>query len=83
MEQQSIAVLKQLFEADKLDETYINKLKSDERKGVQQLIERYERQQLKEKALEENFIRMSQYEQKRYAEGCHYIAGMDEAGRVI
>ncbi|WP_209300521.1 ribonuclease HII [Lentibacillus salicampi] len=81
MEHQSIAVLKQLFEADKLDETYINELKSDERKGVQHLIERYERQKLTERALEENFIRMSRHEQTRYAEGCRYIAGIDEAGR--
>lgn len=79
--QQSIAVLKQLFETDQLDETYINELKSDKRKGVQKLIERYERKKLKEKALEENFIRMSRHEQSHYAEGCHYIAGMDEAGR--
>ncbi len=74
-------MLKQLFEANELNETYINELKSDERKGVQKLIERYERQKLKEKALEENFIHMSQYEQKCYADGCQYIAGMDEAGR--
>ncbi|WP_414672159.1 ribonuclease HII [Lentibacillus sp.] len=81
LEQQSITVLKQLFEADKLDETYINELKSDERKGVQKLIERYERKKLNEKALEKNFLRMSQYEQNSYARGCQYVAGMDEAGR--
>ncbi|TMN23562.1 ribonuclease HII [Lentibacillus cibarius] len=81
MEQQSIAVLKQLFEADELNETYINQLKSDERKGVQKLIERYEQKKLKEKALEDNFLRMSRYEQKHYANGCDFIAGIDEAGR--
>ncbi|WP_164669012.1 ribonuclease HII [Virgibacillus doumboii] len=81
MEKQSIAVIKQLFESEKLDETYIKELKSDERKGVQKLIEQYERKKLKEKALEENFLRMSQYEQRSYANGCQYIAGMDEAGR--
>lgn len=81
MKKQSITVLKQLFEADKLDETYINELRTDERKGVQQLIERYERKKLSAKALEENFRRMCRYEQRSYAEGCHYIAGMDEAGR--
>ncbi|TRM12383.1 ribonuclease HII [Lentibacillus cibarius] len=81
MEQQSIAVLKRLFEADELNETYINQLKSDERKGVQRLIERYERRKMKEKVLEDNFSRMSLYEQRNYANGCNYIAGMDEAGR--
>ncbi|MFD1360321.1 ribonuclease HII [Lentibacillus salinarum] len=81
MQQHSIAVLKQLFAADKLDETYINELKLDERKGVQRLIERYEQQKLKEKALEADFVRMSRHEQAHYANGCHYIAGMDEAGR--
>ncbi|QKY71599.1 ribonuclease HII [Lentibacillus sp. CBA3610] len=81
MEKQSITVLKQLFEADKLNETYINELKSDKRKGVQQLIERYERKKLNEKALEENFIRMCRHEQRNYSDDCHYIAGVDEAGR--
>ncbi|HLS09498.1 ribonuclease HII [Lentibacillus sp.] len=81
MEQHSIAVLKQLFEADKLDETYINELKSDERKGVQKLIERYERKKINAIRLEENFIRMSQYEKRLYDNGCQYIAGIDEAGR--
>ncbi|GGJ92590.1 ribonuclease HII [Lentibacillus kapialis] len=81
MEKQPIAVLKQLFEAEKLDETYINALKSDERKGVQKLIERYERKKLNEKAQEANFFHMSRYEQRKFADGCHYVAGTDEAGR--
>lgn len=81
LEKQSIAILKQLFETDDLDETAINELKRDERKGVQQLIAKYERKKSTEKVLEKQFIQMSRYEQKCYADGVHYIAGMDEAGR--
>ncbi|GAA0445289.1 ribonuclease HII [Lentibacillus halophilus] len=81
MKKQSIGVLKQSLEADELDQAYINALKSDERKGVQQLIQRYERKKLKEKALEEHFNRMSRNEKRHYANGCTYIAGVDEAGR--
>ncbi|SFD81041.1 RNase HII [Lentibacillus persicus] len=81
MAKQSIALLKQLLESNQLDETAINKLKSDERKGVQQLIAKYERKKSAEFELENQFMRMSQYEQKYYADGYDYIAGMDEAGR--
>ncbi|GAB4072479.1 ribonuclease HII [Barrientosiimonas marina] len=81
MKQYSIAQLKQLFAAGHIDESWLNELKSDNRKGVQKLIKQYERQRLQEQALEENFRRMSRYEQALYAKGCHYIAGIDEAGR--
>lgn len=81
MEKKSINVIKQLFESDKIDEVLINELRTDERKGVQKLLERYERQKIREQALEKNFIQMSRYEEKSYANSCKYIAGIDEAGR--
>lgn len=81
MDKKSIAVLKELFKAGELNEALIANLKRDERKGVQSLIKSYEKQLLKEKVLAEKFIEMSQYEQKCFANGSQYIAGIDEAGR--
>ncbi|GGJ43896.1 ribonuclease HII [Virgibacillus kapii] len=81
MNKHSISVLKQLFEAGELSEELIANLRSDERKGVQQLIASYEKKQQKNKELQEKFLQMSSYEQNCFAKGMEYIAGVDEAGR--
>src|SRR5690625_2212793 len=81
MEKKSIAVLKQLFECGKISDEWIEELRKDERKGVQQLIKSYERKKRQAQALEQKFMEMSFFEQKNYADGCEYIAGVDEAGR--
>ncbi|MGP4106965.1 ribonuclease HII [Virgibacillus sp. L01] len=81
MEQKSIAVIKQLFETKNIDKSFVSELKMDERKGVQKLIKQYERQKLKEQKLKQNFEQMSRYEKNCYANGCQYVAGVDEAGR--
>lgn len=81
MEKKSIAVLKQLFEREMINDEWLEELKADERKGVQQLIKNYERKKQQAQALDEKFIEMSFFEQKNYAEGSEYIAGVDEAGR--
>ncbi|SDQ61106.1 ribonuclease HII [Virgibacillus salinus] len=81
MEHKSIAMIKKLFETEKVDESFVNDLKKDERKGVQKLIKQYERQKLREQKIKQNFVQMSRYEKNCYANGCQYIAGVDEAGR--
>ncbi|MFC4557098.1 ribonuclease HII [Virgibacillus kekensis] len=81
MEKISINELKNLLESNKIDEQLIEQMKLDERKGVQQLLRRYEKQKLKEKGLEKNFTQMMRYENACYENGRQYIAGMDEAGR--
>lgn len=81
MVQRTIADVKRLFESSKIDDAFVNELKSDKRKGIQKLVERYERQKLVEHGLEENFHRMSWYEQQRYLRKDEFIAGVDEAGR--
>src|SRR5699024_5187477 len=81
MEKKSIAVLKQLFAWGKINDEWIEELRKDERKGVQQLIKSYERKQRQAQALEKKFMEMSFFEQQNYADGCEYIAGVDEAGR--
>ncbi|MBY7143651.1 ribonuclease HII [Virgibacillus sp. NKC19-3] len=81
MENRSIAVLKKLFDSGALHEDCITQLKTDDRKGVQQLIKTYEKKKRKEEIAEKKFMEMSIFEQRAYANGYEYIAGIDEAGR--
>jgi len=81
MEKQSIAELKQLFQTADLSKEFIIDLKKDERKGVQKLIQTYEKQKKKLKEQEQKFIEMSAYEATAYKNGSQYIAGVDEVGR--
>jgi len=81
MAKQSIAMLKRLFQSGDISEEILIELKQDERKGVRQLIERYEKQKRKEKALRQQFIEMTRYEKRAYDNGAQYVAGVDEVGR--
>ncbi|MFC3040313.1 ribonuclease HII [Virgibacillus xinjiangensis] len=81
MEKQSIRVLKELLAAGELDDQKVCELKSDTRKGVQQLVKAYEREKQTELQLENKFHEMGLYERKARAAGKRYIAGIDEAGR--
>ncbi|AIF43775.1 ribonuclease HII [Virgibacillus sp. SK37] len=81
MEKQSIKELRSLFDTGEISEELILTLKKDERKGVQQLLNRFENKKRKEKELEEAFLKMCTYENKCYEEGFKLIAGVDEAGR--
>lgn len=81
MKEKTIHELKTLLETNEIDRYNIAELKNDKRKGVQQLLNRYERKKMKEKLLEQKFIEMSCYENKCYKRGMIHIAGVDEAGR--
>lgn len=81
MKHQSITEIKQQLDIDILTEEQLASLQHDSRKGVQKLLASYQLKQQKKQNLEEHFIKMSQYEQKNYLNGCEFIAGMDEAGR--
>lgn len=81
MKKKSIAELKQLFKEKTVDDTYVDSLRMDERKGVRQLVERYDREKQKQQEQRLKFKEMCRYEQKGYANGYRFIAGMDEAGR--
>ncbi|WP_147532105.1 ribonuclease HII [Bacillus marasmi] len=60
---------------------FIKILKEDDRKGVQQLLARWQKQQDHAKMLQQKFQEMSQYEQKLRKQGFQNIAGIDEVGR--
>ena len=56
-------------------------LESDERSGVRKLVAAYYKR-LEKAALEkERFAKMLTYEKEYYAQGVHFVAGVDEAGR--
>ncbi len=81
MHKESISELNRLFQAGQFNEELLASLRSDERKGVQQLIAKYEKQQLKLQAFQQRHAEMTIYEQSYYKQGMTYIAGVDEAGR--
>ena len=56
-------------------------LEADERSGVRKLVAAYYKR-LEKAALEkERFAKMLTYEKEYYAQGVHFVAGVDEAGR--
>lgn len=59
----------------------VERLRKDERKGVQKLLKRYDSMKQKTIELENMHKEMSQYEKALHKEGYVHIAGLDEVGR--
>lgn len=74
-------VEQQLFKNDEVKEDFVDYLKSDERKGVQRMLLKWEKQEQLKKQLHDQFISMTSFETKSRVEGFQFIAGIDEAGR--
>lgn len=74
-------MIKELLSSKEVNETILTSIKEDKRKGVQRLIERYEKEQQKAIEMKREFEKMLYYENVNYAKGHQYIAGIDEAGR--
>jgi ribonuclease HII len=82
MEKLTIAEVEQkLFKNDDVKEDFLDYLKNDERKGVQRMLLKWEKQEQLKKQLHDQFISMTSFERKYRAEGFQFIAGIDEAGR--
>lgn len=60
---------------------FLEELNADERKGVQQLLVKWQKRKDEKKRTEEKFLQMSFYENKVRAQGFKAIAGIDEVGR--
>lgn len=60
---------------------YIIDLKKDNRKGVQKLLESWEKQLERESKLHQHFIEMTSVERIKRKQGYTHIAGIDEVGR--
>ena len=63
------------------NDVFIKQLQNDERKGVQNLVKRWYREQEQLELKHKKFIQMTDYEQKYQKEGYKNIAGIDEVGR--
>ncbi|WP_409305402.1 ribonuclease HII [Peribacillus sp. SCS-155] len=70
-----------LREIDSLNHPFIRKCKTDERKGVADLLEKWRNRINKQLALKEQFMQMSVYEQDLHSQGFELVAGIDEVGR--
>ncbi|HET7522275.1 MAG TPA: ribonuclease HII [Bacillales bacterium] len=64
-----------------LSERELKVLQHDHRKGVQQLLSKWRKQQEKQALLKQKYAEMSTYEQQLWQQGKARIAGVDEAGR--
>lgn len=60
---------------------FILELKKDERKGVQQRLDKWQREREQEIFLQDKFKEMNRYERKYQTQGYQWIAGIDEVGR--
>ncbi|KAB8138720.1 ribonuclease HII [Gracilibacillus oryzae] len=56
-------------------------LQNDKRKGVQKLIQYYDKQAKLKQELNQQFITMSRFERENWESGKQFIAGVDEVGR--
>ncbi|WP_079508412.1 ribonuclease HII [Mesobacillus jeotgali] len=72
---------RRLFSEEDVDSRFIEQLKKDNRKGVQRLVMKWEKQEEQRKQVHQQFIDMTSFEREYRSKGFHLIAGIDEAGR--
>lgn len=78
----SIREIEEKLTADAcIDDSFIELLANDERKGVKQLLNKWHRRKEEEKSAHEKYVQMTMYEQKYRNLGYQHIAGIDEVGR--
>lgn len=70
-----------LMQVENENDPIIEDLAGDKRKGVQQLLRKWEKRIERKKAEKAKFKEMTYYERKARQEGFKWIAGIDEAGR--
>ena len=82
MEKRSIKEIKLILEEiQTLSDERLTELRSDERKGVQDLIAKFERQYAKKAVRAAHFEEMQSFERAAKQKGYKMIAGIDEVGR--
>ncbi|HJV16418.1 MAG TPA: ribonuclease HII, partial [Bacillales bacterium] len=60
---------------------FFMEIENDERKGVQDLLRKWQKRRDKEIKLQNKFLEMNQFERKYRKQGYQFIAGIDEVGR--
>jgi ribonuclease HII len=79
---QTIAEIERKLEDSMVEnDPFLIHILQDERKGVQQLIRKWQKKMAENRRLKEKFEQMSAYENKWYSSGYEMIAGIDEVGR--
>ncbi|HET7577861.1 MAG TPA: ribonuclease HII [Bacillales bacterium] len=74
-------IRERLFGTETLSAVELKALREDKRKGVQQLLLQWQKQQDKLAEQKKKYQEMSTYENELRQQGCKWIAGVDEAGR--
>lgn len=78
----SIRSIKELIDSfQTIEELQATDLLKDERKGVQKLIQQFEKRLAREALIKEEHLQRLSIENKLRAQGFQYIAGIDEVGR--
>jgi ribonuclease HII len=77
----TINEIKSLVEKLSEDDPLFEQLHKDKRKGVQKIIESYNRNLQKKKKEKEDFAILTEFEKKLYKQGFSLLAGIDEVGR--
>ncbi|ART78592.1 ribonuclease HII [Sutcliffiella horikoshii] len=70
-----------LAKTENEQDSFLLSIKSDERKGVQVLLSRWEKRKEEKQKLINQFREMQKYERALWEKGSRYIAGIDEVGR--
>lgn len=81
MNTKPIHKIKSLFETGHINESIIEELRTDKRKGVQRLVAIYDKQKQREKELEKDFFVKCEFDKQFYTHDYDLLAGVDEAGR--
>lgn len=77
----TIQEIKELLNRGNVQDDWLEYWKADHRKGVQQLLVRYEREMERQHALKQKFAEMLLHENHYRQQGYKWIAGCDEVGR--
>ncbi|ARI79193.1 ribonuclease HII [Halobacillus mangrovi] len=77
----TITEIKKKMKQAQFSHEEIDRLRNDDRKGVQKLISQYDSLQMKQAQLKKQYEEMMVYEKESYYKGKAFIAGIDEAGR--
>ncbi|WML39074.1 ribonuclease HII [Neobacillus sp. OS1-2] len=82
MKVETIAEIKRQLENIMTEnDPFLLQILQDERKGVQQLVHKWQKKMAEDRRLKEKFNDMNTYEQKWRSQGFELIAGVDEVGR--
>ncbi|RKD75389.1 RNase HII [Sinobaca qinghaiensis] len=81
MPESTIAQIKTLLDTNKATNEQLQAWKQDERAGVQQVLNRYEKKQQQINKELQMYADMSRFEKEYHQQGIQLVAGVDEVGR--